>query len=483
MPDGGWRMTRNLFFAIRLPPSRSKMNYSQSLRYLDSFLNLERLSQLPKNPFFNLRRMEHLLKISGHPEKKFFPVLIAGTTGKGSTGFFLESILKANDIEAGYYHSPHVEDPRERIRVRGAMASAELWAAGLSAIRKLLRVHPLQKNLGVLTYFEILTFLAVWVFEKKGVKVGIFEIGLGGRLDATNVLKAPLVILTPIHLDHEAFLGNTISKIAAEKAAIIKPKGHTVTGKQSPEALRVICCAVKKNRGSLWTAKPVSGMPLGLAGDFQKMNAGVALKAAEILKKYFDFPMISGRSREGLQCRNWIGRMESFYQGGRRFILDGAHNPISMRALVASLRTGTRTSGLGTRLGSLVLRVPRSESRVPWLIFGAMNDKNSREMLKALSRFFPKVILTGIAGNRAKPVAMLTEEAKGLFKCVLTAQNVEEAFRLARKASDPGASIVVTGSFYLVGEARKILNAGWRKAEGGWSKTGPSLSAILHPIS
>jgi len=431
------------------------MNYPQALRYLNSFLDLEKLSRFPKNSFFNLKRMEHLLKMSGHPEKKFFPILVAGTTGKGSTGFFLESILKENGIRTGYYHSPHVEDPRERIRIRGEMTAPALWEEGLSEIRRLLRKAPLPGELGVLTYFEILTFLAIWAFAKKNITVGIFEIGLGGRLDATNILKAPLVILTPIHLDHEAFLGSTIAKIAGEKAAIIKPHGHTVIGKQFPEAIQVIRRAVKRSCGSLWQAKPVSGIPLGLAGDFQRGNAGTALKAAEVLKRNFHFSINSECSQKGLELGGWKGRMESFQQGGWRFILDGAHNPLSVKAVVAALRTGTR-------FGFLASRVPRNESRVPWLVFGSMMDKNSHEMLKVLSRFFPKVILTGIAGNRAKPVAMLIHEAKGLFKCVLTAQNVEEAFYLFKKASSRGSTAVVTGSFYLVGEARKLLKEGTR---------------------
>jgi dihydrofolate synthase/folylpolyglutamate synthase len=416
------------------------MNYSQSLRYLNSFVDLEKLAQFPNNPFFNLKRMEHLLKAAGHPEKGFFPILIAGTTGKGSTGFFLESVLKTNGIRVGYYHSPHVQDPRERIRIQGDEVSKKLWAEGISSIQRLLHKKPLPKAWGALTYFEILTFLAIWIYAKRGVKIGIFEIGLGGRLDATNVLKAQLVILTPIHLDHEAFLGNTIPKIAAEKAAIIKSRSHIVIGRQCSEALRVIRKAVRRNRGILWKAKPVSGLPLGLAGDFQKRNAGVALKAAEILKKYFDFKITPEKSREGLRSRNWKGRMESFCRGGRKFILDGAHNPISMQEQIRSLET--------------------QKIRDPWLVFGAMNDKNSREMLRVLSGFFSRVILTGITGNRAKPVTLLVEEAKGLFKCTLTAQNVEEALRLAKQASTPEAHIVVTGSFYLVGEARRILNHG-----------------------
>ena len=320
------------------------------------------------------------------------------------------------------------------------MVSKRLWTEGLSAIQSLLHKKPLPETWGVLTYFEILTFLAIWIFEKMNVKAGIFEIGLGGRLDATNILKAPVVILTPIHLDHEAFLGNVISKIAAEKTAIIKSQNHVVIGGQCREAFRVIHGAVRRNKGTLWRAKPVSGIALGLAGDFQNENAGVALKASEILKRYFGFPITPKQAKKGLQSRNWKGRMESFYQDGRRFILDGAHNPISIKEQVRSLRS--------------------QKLRNPWLVFGAMNDKNSREMLRILSGFFSKVILTGIAGKRAKPVAMLAQEAKGLFKCALTAQNVKEAFGLLRKASNSGANIVVTGSFYLVGEARRIFSHG-----------------------
>ncbi len=414
------------------------MNYLQSLKFLDSFLNLEKLSQLPENPFFNLKRMEHLLEAGGHPEKKFFPILIAGTTGKGSTGFFLESILKANGIRTGYYHSPHVEDPRERIRLQGAMASRDLWAEGLSELRTLLRKNPVPRKYGFLTYFEAMTFLAILFFSKRGVQTGIFEIGLGGRLDATNVLKARLVLLTPIHLDHEAFLGNTVRKIAGEKAAIIKSGNHVVTGKQFPEALRVIRAAVRKKRGHLWTAAAVSGIPLGLSGDFQKRNAGMAVKAASILGKYFDFAVNKTCTRDGLRCRAWKGRMESFRRKARTFLLDGAHNPLSTRQLVRELER-------------------RPDMKDAWLVFGAMQDKNSREMLKVLSRFFSKAVLTRVENPRAKTLGMLLEEAKGLFKEVVPVQNIREAVSFLEKATDPGAPAAVTGSFYLVGEARKIL--------------------------
>ncbi|MBU9888837.1 MAG: hypothetical protein KTQ49_03075, partial [Candidatus Omnitrophica bacterium] len=318
--------------------------------------------------------MEHLLRVAGHPEKGFFPILIAGTTGKGSTGFFLESILQANGIRTGFYHSPHVDDPRERIRLQGRQASREMWAEGLTEVRRMLRESPVPRAYGPLTYFEVLTLLAILIFSKHNVCAGIFEVGLGGRLDATNVLKAPLVVLTPIHFDHEAFLGNTLRKIAKEKAGIIKGGNHAVTGHQPPEAFRAIRAAVTKQKGFLWRASAVHGIPLGLAGDFQRKNAGTALKAAAVLKEHFRFPITQDRLVEGLRAGAWQGRMEYLRRRGRTFLLDGAHNPISVRQLVVEL-------------------CRRPEMKNAWLIFGAMQDKDTRTMLETLSRFFATVIL------------------------------------------------------------------------------------------
>lgn len=411
------------------------MNYSQSLDFLESFANLEKLSQLPENSFFNLKRMEHLLAAAGHPEKKFLPVLITGTTGKGSTGFFLESILRANHIPVGFYHSPHVEDVRERIRIDGKMASGKLWAKGLPDIRRLLTKRPLPSRLGVLTYFEIMTFLAILLFAKTKRQIGIFEIGLGGRLDATNVLKAPLVILTPIHLDHEAFLGNTIAKIAREKAGIIKKGCNVVTVPQAPEARAEILKTVRAQKARLFESAPYQKGRTGLAGDFQKMNAGAAVQAARILRLMFGFRIDPATYSQALSSGNWPGRMECFRKFGRKFILDGAHNPISIKRSADSLK------------GS-------------WVIFGAMQDKNSKAMLKILAKRFRKVIVTRVRSARAKPVAALIQEAKNLFKCVLPAQNIGEAVRLSRSVTGRGETIVVTGSFYLVGEARKFLRTG-----------------------
>ncbi|MGI6241814.1 MAG: bifunctional folylpolyglutamate synthase/dihydrofolate synthase [Candidatus Omnitrophota bacterium] len=416
------------------------MNYSQSLDYLNSFLNLEKLSEYPKNSFFNLKRMGHLLRAAGRPDQNFLSVLITGTTGKGSTGFFLESILKENRIPVGYYHSPHVETVRERIRMNGALVSRALWAEGLSDIQKILAQNPLPPRLGVLTYFEIMTFLAIWLFSKTRRKVGIFEIGLGGRLDATNVLRAPVVVLTPIHLDHENFLGNTIAKIAREKAGIIKKNCFVISGGQRPEAERVIRRQVRTMGAHRIKSVPYRESKIRLEGDFQKINAGTAIQAARVLRLAFGFPINPESYPRAVENPNWSGRMERVRALRREFILDGAHNPVSVQGMVKA---------------AAGLCCPQKT----WVIFGAMQDKNSEVMLRILSQRFQKIILTKIQNPRARSVGVLLEQAKGLFKIAIPAQNIREAILRVREGSHAGSSILVTGSFYLVGEARRLLRA------------------------
>ncbi len=417
------------------------MDEAEAFRFLNSFADLEKLSTLPENSFFNLKRMEYLFRISGYPNKTFFPILITGTAGKGSTGFFLESILEANGIKTGYYHSPHVESPKERIRLNGKSAEAEFWIEGLTFIKKLLNAEAFPAGIGQLTYFEVLTFLAVWIFYRSKVKIGIFEIGLGGRLDATNAIFAPLVILTRIHLDHEAFLGRTIKAIAKEKSGIIKKQNAVILAPQFPEVFKIIKKISKKNEAEIFLSEPVKNISLGLPGKFQKINAGAAIKASEVLKKKFGFSINKDKSLKGLLAKNWIGRLERFNRSGAKIILDGAHNPISVKCLLESFEL-------------------KNFNRNTWLVFGAMNDKNSHEMLKIFSRKFKNVILTTVAGSRAKPVSLLTSEAKGLFSAVIPSKNVEEAFCFL-VAIKP-KMVVVAGSFYLVGEARKILKSSER---------------------
>ena len=414
------------------------MNFLQSVNYLNSFVNLERLTHGIQNRFLNLDRMRLLLEWAGHPEKSFFPVVIAGTKGKGSTGFFLESILSEAGIACGFYSSPHLETPRERIRIRGSLISERHWATGLSEIRRILSKKRMAQAAEPFTYFEIMTLLAMLVFKDAKIRVGIFEVGLGGRLDAVNVLEAPLAVLTPIDMDHEDFLGHTLAKIAAEKAGIIHARAEVVTAPQKSAALKVIRARVHQCRATLHPVRAARSVHAGLFGPHQKINAAVAQKAAEVLQARFGFKIPGSAVKRGLAKSHWPGRFETI-AGKPGVILDCAHNPVSVRALVSALR-------------SAKLKGPRI------LLFGVTQDKNFKEMLRALAGYFDEIIVTPLTGNpRGRETGSILPEAARYFKAVYSAASPAEALAIARHRLSRDGWLVATGSFYLIGSLRPLV--------------------------
>jgi len=392
---------------------------------------------LSDNAFWNLKRMDLLLDRFGRPEKSFFPILIAGTKGKGSAGFFLESILTAAGIPAGFYSSPHLESPLERIRIRGKILSRRFWTAGLSDIRRSLMRKRLPVRYGAVTYFEVMTLLAMLVFKRAGMRIGIFEAGMGGRLDAVNVLDAPIAILTPVSLDHEAFLGRTIGKITREKAAVIRPHSDVITGGQTEEAFRVIRATVRHRKAALWPGVNMKRRCLGLAGDFQKVNAGLAARAAFRLRDRFGYAIPESAISKGLRASHWPGRMERF-PGEPAFLLDAAHNPASILALVNYL-------GKAEPLRPKVI------------VFGVSRDKNSKVMLQSLSRLKAPLVLTRFPNPRSQELGVLLAQAHGLFPAVLAAENPREAMEFAKGIAGRKGLITATGSFYLIGAVRKQI--------------------------
>jgi dihydrofolate synthase / folylpolyglutamate synthase len=412
------------------------MNYSQSLTYLNSFLNLERITFHSNNRMMNLDRMHYLLGLFEHPEKDFFRVLIAGTKGKGSTGFFLESILKESGIAVGFYSSPHLEGPRERIRLNGKNVSEKVWNEGVSEIQKKLKSSKTPSHLGDFTYFEILTLLSVLVFKRAGIQIGIFEVGMGGRLDATNALSAPLVILTPIHMDHEAVLGHTLQKIAYEKAAVIRSRSDVVVTPQMRPAMHVIQQKIKTQKAAASSIVPVT-VKLGLAGDFQKINAGAALRAARILKNKHKYAVTNSAIARGLKDPHWPGRLE-FFPGKPDLLIDGAHNPASAEALARNLK-----------------RLYPNREKI--LIFATSRDKRSAPMLKSLARYFSKIIVTRNPNPRSQELSNLLFEARQDFSSIYPVGKIEDTLRLAKKLVPSKGLVVATGSFYLIGKVRSLI--------------------------
>ncbi len=450
---------------------------------------------LPVSRRWKLERMRRLLALFGHPEKSFLPVVIVGTKGKGSTGFFLQSILKEAGVSVGFYSSPHLETPRERIRLHGRLISKSLWARLLTHIRSVIASprfsagaaisgsEIVRQQTGVIrpdgfdrsfwrtsssakkqqtprndetayTYFEIMTLMAALAFKDQGVKIGVFEAGMGGRLDAVNTLAAPFVIVTPVHLDHEAFLGNTLIKIAGEKAAVIHQGAEVVTAPQKPEVRRLLRTRARKMRASLWPVTRKTRLKTGLRGEHQRWNAAAAVKMVERLCGGMALGhRMQHAIRKGLAASDWPGRFESF-PGRPSVILDGAHNPAAMETLVKTL--GARPlRALRGQQG------PGPSSRV--VIFGVAQDKDSQKMLKTLAGFFDVMVLAPLPTARMRSLPELLKTAQPFFKILIPAKNVSEALTLARAAAGAQGTILVTGSFYLIGEIRKFLTHSSRR--------------------
>lgn len=407
------------------------MDYPAALHYLDSFLNLEKIPK-PHSRIWNLRRMRELLRIFDHPEKGIFTVVIGGTKGKGSTGFFLSEILRQSGLSVGFYHSPHLESPLERIWIGGKPVSRQDFSRGLSSIQRKLG----QMGKRGFTYFEILTLLACLLFKDQEVEIGIFEAGMGGRLDATHVLPAKLVILTSIHYDHEAYLGNTLSEITREKAALLVPCREAVVAPQLSEAAREIGKMARRRHVPIYPPSSMKGMAVGLLGNFQRLNAGLALRAAAILRDKHRFPITSEALTTGLASSHWPGRMELF-RGQPLILLDGAHNPHSVATLCHNLKK-------------------LFPNRRKILIFGTSRDKRSDRMIPFLAEVVETCILTQSRTARAKEIELLLTEAYGKFREIIPTSSSRKAFTLAQQLAGPRDLIVVTGSFYLIGEIRPL---------------------------
>ena len=406
---------------------------------------------------FSLDEIRVLLEALGNPQKRFPAVLIAGTNGKGSTASTLASILTALGLRTGLYTSPHLERANERIRLGRAEIGDDDFA------RVYFRVHDAAQQLvldGRLeqlpSYFEILTAQALLYFAEAGAEIAVLEVGMGGRLDATNIVDPLLSVITDISLDHTEWLGETIALIAREKAGILRRGGTMVTLPQHPEANQVL--------GEVATELDVRGvsavpyMPsvdadaaytvnaLGaeivvdspLSGAHQHRNLALAIASAVELAEKHGFPVTPAAIAEGIKQTRWPGRMERIHGPHVEWVLDVAQNPAGVWALRAGLRS--------------VLR----DAKGPALIFSCLRDKPLMEMAQILFPLFEQVILAPIHAARAAAMDDLLAAARKVGTPAVVAESVSEALRLAKVRAACGVA-VISGSVYLVGEARGLL--------------------------
>ncbi len=449
--------------------TESCMSYAAAIEQLNAMApELYAASGQPRRKF-SLDEIGILLGALGNPHRRFPSVLIAGTNGKGSTAATLASILTASGARAGLYTSPHLARPNERIQIGQAEitddAFAELFFRVLDAARQLVLDGSLSQ---LPSYFEILTAQALLFFAEASVEIAVLEVGLGGRLDATNIVDPLLSVITDISIDHTEWLGSTIGAIAREKAGILRHRGTLITLPQHPEAAQVleevrVELAVRLveaepylPQANVATVGPYCINAMGgairvdspLAGAHQHRNLALAVAAAVELACNHRFPVGPRAIAEGIRKTRWPGRLERIERYGAQWILDVAHNTAGAWALAASL--------------SPILAGAAEGRRSRTLIFSCLRDKPIAEMAQILFPLFDRVILAPIHTARAAAADALLAAAEAAGIRALASESVGQAMQLALEEAgqrvQPGV-IVVSGSVYLVGEARGLLLA------------------------
>ena len=350
------------------------MNYAEAIQFLYSL----RLFGAK----FGLENTRHLAALAGQPQEKLRFIHVAGTNGKGSTCAMLESIYRAVGLRVGLFTSPHLVSFRERIQVNRELISESEVVRLVAQIRPLLKHFPADHHP---TFFEVATVTALKFFAEQKCDLVIWETGLGGRLDATNIVTPLASVITNIAFDHEQWLGDTLAKIAFEKAGIIKPGVPVITATEATEALRVIAQTAREQSAVLTSVQPHHASRIThhapLLGDHQKINAALALATVEILQ-----PIIrvsEKQIRTGFATVNWPGRCQLVTRpGGQKMLLDGAHNVAGAKALRAALEK-------------------HFAGRKPVLIFGALQDKNWPDICRVLAPLAEKILTVPVASERA----------------------------------------------------------------------------------
>ncbi|HUX48026.1 MAG TPA: folylpolyglutamate synthase/dihydrofolate synthase family protein [Dehalococcoidia bacterium] len=439
------------------------MNYSQAEEYLNSFINYERIPGISYvQPGYSLKHVEELLNRMGNPQLAAMTIHIAGTKGKGSISAMIAQVLSSSGYKTGLYTSPHFHILRERISIDGSLISEAEFAAAMAEIKPFIESMRKDTAFRQLTYFEALTALAFAYFKKKQVDFQVLEVGLGGRLDATNVARPIICIITPISLDHTQILGNSLEEIAGEKAGIIKSGCWVVLSPQPEEAALVISdiCREKKAKvvqvGKDITWHKIGGdlspqslviegrgnnyqVSIPLSGDFQLENAASAVAALEVLGSA-GFAISTADIARGLARVKWPGRFH-ILQEYPTVLVDGAHNVASIKRLVDNIK------------GYF------AHKRI-FLVFGTSCDKDIPGIINELVPLSPQVIVTRAAHSRAAPLSTMVAEFSKQGIELEIRETVTEAISRALSLADRTDLICVTGSLFVVAEALDYFSGG-----------------------
>jgi dihydrofolate synthase/folylpolyglutamate synthase len=428
-------------------------NYQEALDYIYSFVDFSRTHQenlRPEN--FDLGRMERFMGLLGHPQHDFPSLHIAGSKGKGSVSAFCASALEQADYKVGLYTSPHLKDFEERMQIN------RIPIPRTTLVDLVAEIHPAVAQVPGLTTFEIMTGLAFLYFAREEIQIGVIEVGLGGRLDATNVITPLVSVITSLYLDHITILGDTLDKIAREKGGIIKPGVPAVTAPQKSEALQVIR-AIAAEQGSplieveasypyqmvsrdldgqafrIMAAKDEEPRELfiPLLGDYQVVNAVTAYAALDVLRKQ-GFPLQESQIRLGFADTRWPARFE-ILQRDPPVIVDSAHNPAAMEKLRETIDS----------------YFPGQELI---LVFGISEDKQLDGMYEAILPRTAHLICTKADHPRAMDAEELAHRAGGFETSVEAVPEVAAALRRALDLVTGDRVVLVAGSIFVAASAR-----------------------------
>lgn len=433
------------------------MTYAEAIRFL---YGLQLFGARP-----GLETTLKLAALAGNPQEQLRFIHVAGTNGKGSTCAMLESIYRAAGLRVGLFTSPHLVSFRERIQVNRELISTAELARLAAEVSSSLDDFPTDQHP---TMFEVVTVIALRYFAKVQCDVVIWETGLGGRLDATNIVTPLVSVITNIALDHQAWLGDTLEKIAAEKAGIIKPGVPVVTTESSAAAWPVIECVARELRAPLRQVRSVCSdsqqVVQSLAGAHQRLNAALASATVEVLQE--KIPVTPTQIANGLVHVQWLGRLQLITRpDGQRFLLDGAHNLAGVETLCAALREG--------EFRDLARNQP------PTMIIGMLGDKDWQAMCARLAPLAGRLLLVPVDSERtASPEALAAEcRAVNPKAAVRHCKNLAEAIESA--VGDP--FVVIAGSLYLIGAALVLLDPAFRHMDderglNEWSSRPPATS-------
>ena len=422
------------------------MNYAEARVYLDEVYG----------SVLGLENMRELLGRLGNPQDDLKFIHISGTNGKGSVLAYLSTILSGGGYRTGRYISPTLFSYRERIQVDEQKIEKESLAHHVTAIAKVIEEMKAE-NAGNPTAFEVETALAFLYFKEKDCDIVVLETGLGGALDATNIIKTTVMeVIAPISMDHMEFLGDTLEKIAMQKAGIIKPHTAVVSASQEPDAKKVLDHVCKENQCSMYMVDPAQitdvlydveeqqfsyknwkNVKITLAGSYQILNAALALEGVEELRR-LGYHLSEEQVRQGLYRAVWRGRF-TLLSKNPAVIIDGAHNPGAAKELKHSLDLYFKGKDL-------------------YYIFGVFQDKDYQEVIRLTAPLAKHIVTVQTPGNpRALPANELKEAVQAVNPSVEAAQSIQEAVKKSLQLAKKEDAIIIFGSLSFLGEAEKAV--------------------------